>query len=89
MVYGLSWFTACGIFPDQGSNLCLPHWQAHSLQLKQQKHRQTWKHILYKIYIYIFYKYFSHFVAYCLILLAGRACHRMEVLILMKTNINF
>ena len=23
--------TACGIFPDQGSNLCLLHWQADSL----------------------------------------------------------
>ena len=51
VVYGLSYFTACGIFPDQGSNLCLPHWQAYSLQPREQEHRQTWKHILYKTYI--------------------------------------
>ena len=28
---GLSYFMACGIFQDQGSNLCLLHWQADSL----------------------------------------------------------
>ena len=27
MVQGLSCSAACGIFPDQGSNLCLLHWQ--------------------------------------------------------------
>ena len=27
---------ACGIFPDQGSNLCLLHWQADSLPLSHQ-----------------------------------------------------
>lgn len=30
---GLSCSTACGIFPDQGSNPCLLHWQAYSLPL--------------------------------------------------------
>ena len=30
----LSYSAACGIFPDQGSNLCLPHWQADSLPLR-------------------------------------------------------
>ena len=30
---GLSDPSACGIFPDQGSNPCLPHWQADSLAL--------------------------------------------------------
>ena len=28
--------TACGIFPDQGSNLCPLHWQADSQQLHHQ-----------------------------------------------------
>ena len=32
----LSCSTACGIFLDQGSNLCLLHWQADSLPLSQQ-----------------------------------------------------
>ena len=27
---------ACGIFPDQGSNPCLLHWQVYSLPLSQQ-----------------------------------------------------
>ena len=30
VVHGLSCFTACGIFPDQGSNPCPLHWQADS-----------------------------------------------------------
>ena len=30
VVHGLSCSMACGIFPDQGSNPCLLHWQADS-----------------------------------------------------------
>ena len=30
VAHGLSCSTACGIFPDQGSNLCPLHWQADS-----------------------------------------------------------
>lgn len=30
---GLRCSVACGIFPVQGSNPCLPHWQANSLRL--------------------------------------------------------
>ena len=33
---GLSCFTARGIFPDQGSNLCLWHWQVGSSPLSLQ-----------------------------------------------------
>ena len=33
---GLSCFTACGIFPDQGLNPCLLYWQADSLTLSHQ-----------------------------------------------------
>ena len=32
VAYGLSYPAACGIFPDQGLNLCLLHWQVDSLQ---------------------------------------------------------
>ena len=33
---GLSCSSACGIFPDQGPNVCLLHWQADSLPLSYQ-----------------------------------------------------
>ena len=36
VVHGLSYSTVCGIFLDQGSNLCLLHWQADSLSLSYQ-----------------------------------------------------
>ena len=36
VAHGLSCSTACGIFPEQGSNLCLLHWQADSLPLSHQ-----------------------------------------------------
>ena len=35
-VHRLSCSTACGIFPDQGSNLCPLHWQADSEPLRHQ-----------------------------------------------------
>ena len=36
VVHGPSCSTACGIFPDQGSNLCPLHWQADSQPLRHQ-----------------------------------------------------
>ena len=36
VVFGLSCTVACGIFPDEGSNLCLLHWQADSSALSHQ-----------------------------------------------------
>ena len=36
VAHGLSCSTACGIFPDPGSNLCLLHWQVDSLPLSHQ-----------------------------------------------------
>ena len=36
VVHGLSCSVACGNFLDQGSNLCLLHWQADSLPLSHQ-----------------------------------------------------
>ena len=36
MAHGPSCSAACGIFPDQGLNLCPLHWQADSQPLRQQ-----------------------------------------------------
>ena len=36
VAHGPSLSAACGIFPDQGSNLCPLHWQADSQPLRQQ-----------------------------------------------------
>ena len=36
VVHGLSCSAACGIFPDQGSNLCPLNWQADSQPLRHQ-----------------------------------------------------
>ena len=46
---GLGGSIACGIFPDQGSNLCLLHKQAASLPLSHQE-----SPAINKINIYIF-----------------------------------
>ena len=37
VVQGLSCSATCGIFPDQGSNLCLLHWQADCLPLSHTR----------------------------------------------------
>ena len=37
VAHRLSCFAACGILLDQGSNLCLLHWQADSLPLSHQE----------------------------------------------------
>ena len=37
VAHGLSCSVACGIFPDQGSNPCLLHWQADSQPLRHHK----------------------------------------------------
>ena len=36
VAHRLSCSKACGIFPDQGSNPCLLHWQADSIPLSHQ-----------------------------------------------------
>ena len=36
VAHGPSCSVACGIFPDQGSNPCPPHWQADSQPLRHQ-----------------------------------------------------
>ena len=40
--HGLSCSEACEIFPDQGSNLCLLHWQVDSFPLSHQGSPRTW-----------------------------------------------
>ena len=37
VVHGLRCSAACEIFPDQGLNLCLLHWQTDSLPLSHQR----------------------------------------------------
>ena len=36
MAHGLSCSAVCGVFPDQGLNSCLLHWQVDSLPLSHQ-----------------------------------------------------
>ena len=36
VAHGLRISVACGIYPDEGSNLCLLHWQVDSLPLSHQ-----------------------------------------------------
>ena len=42
VAHGLSCSAACGIFPDQGSNPCPPHWQADSQPLRHQGSPGLW-----------------------------------------------
>ena len=42
VTHGLSCSVACGIFPDQGLNLYLLHWQAGTLPLSHQGSLQSW-----------------------------------------------
>ena len=41
VVHRLSCSSACGIFPEQGSNLCFLHWQVDSLPLSYQGQSHT------------------------------------------------
>ena len=47
VAHGPSCSAACGIFPDQGSNLCPLHWQADSQPLHHQG--SPWNFIFYLI----------------------------------------
>ena len=49
---GLSCSMACGIFPDQGLNLCLPYWQADSLPLNHQGSPISWSLSIHLKYIH-------------------------------------
>ena len=40
VAHGLSWPAACGIVPDEGSNLCPLLWQAGSYPLNHQRSAQ-------------------------------------------------
>ena len=42
VAHGLSCSAACEIFPDQGSNPCLLHWQADSQPLRHQGSPSYW-----------------------------------------------
>ena len=58
VAHGPSRSTACGIFPDQGSNPCALHWQADSQPLRHQgspgssifSEKGLWLHFFYPFY---------------------------------------
>ena len=54
VAHGPSCSVACGIFPDQGSNLCPLHWQTDSQPLRHQGSPQSTF-----FYLTLFYKYFA------------------------------
>ena len=45
VAHGLSCFRACGIFPEQGSNWRLLHWQEDSLPLSLQESLEAFKFV--------------------------------------------
>ena len=51
VAHGPSCSAACGIFPDQGLNLCPLHWQADSQPLCRRGSPRTFKCIMY-IYVH-------------------------------------
>ena len=61
MVHGLCCSAACGIFPDQGLNLCPLHWQADSLPLLHQGNPSL--SIFLKNYLFIYLWLFWVFVS--------------------------
>ena len=63
VAYGSSCSAACGIFPDQGSNLCPLHWQAGSQPLRHQGSPWVW--FLNKPYCVVY----TVTVRYCFILI--------------------
>ena len=71
MAHGLSCSEACGIFPDQGSNLCPLHWQADSQPLRHQG-SPTFSFLKKNFYLFfIFFSfYFFNFYLFIYLLLA-------------------
>ena len=68
MAHRLSCSLACGIFPDQGSNLCLLHWQADSF-------------FLFFFFICLFYLYlFLAALGLCCCARAFSSCSERELL---------
>ena len=49
VAHGPSRSTACGIFPDQGSNPCPLHWQADSQPLCHQGSPRLWVFNLFRV----------------------------------------
>ena len=61
VAHRLSCSTVCGIFPSQGSNPCLLHWQADSLPLSHQG--SLWASIYLKV-LHIIWRFKYHEVNY-------------------------
>ena len=53
VVHGISCSTACGIFPDQGLNLCPLHWQAEFLTTAPPG--KTFSRFFFLIFLFIIY----------------------------------
>ena len=56
VAHGLSCSTACGIFPDQGSNPCPLHWQADSQPLCHQGSPTMWSFVTGFIHIAVSFR---------------------------------
>ena len=63
VVLSLSCSEACGIFPGQGSNPCLLHWQVGSLPLSHQGSPQNYSQITVSFYPHIHMRYWLHHLA--------------------------
>ena len=68
VTHGLRCSTACGLFPDQGSNPCPLHWQADSQPLRHQGSPCNYFYFVcfffFLIYIYIFKFLFIYLFIY-------------------------
>ena len=69
VAHGPSRSTACGIFPDQGSNPCPLHWQADSQPLRHQGSPPPF--FFYKFILFIYFWLSWVFVAACGLSLAA------------------
>ena len=61
VAHGPSCSVACGIFPDQGSNLCALHWQADSQPLRHQGSPDT---NLFYVFVWLPSLYWTDFMSY-------------------------
>ena len=53
VVHGLSYPVAWGIFPDQGLNPCLLHWQADSLSLTTREAHKWYSFINFQFWLFV------------------------------------
>ena len=61
VVHGFIWSVACGIFPDQGSNPCLLHFQAASLSLGHQGSPEAFSNLRADLF-FLSFQFVSRFI---------------------------